>query len=93
MKNKKFQLAALGTLLAAVIAVGAWLVLRTPGESAPETLETPPASSGDVQRPTESQPLDISDIKPSTYRPVRQMEDRPLIFPPMTRHCLKNRND
>ena len=37
MKNKKFQLAALGTLLAAVIAVGAWLVLRTPGESAPDT--------------------------------------------------------
>lgn len=78
MKNKKFQLAALGTLLAAVIAVGAWLVLRTPGESAPETLETPPASSGDVQRPTESQPLDISDIKPSTYRPVRQAEEDSL---------------
>lgn len=93
MKNKKFQLAALGTVLAAVVAVGAWLVLRTPGESVPENLETPPASSGDVQRPTESQPLDISGFKPSTYRPVRQMEDRPLIFPPMTRHCLKNRND
>lgn len=78
MKNKKFQLAALGTLLAAVIAVGAWLVLRTPGESAPETLEPPLASSGDVQRPTESQPLDISDFKPSIYRPVRQAEEDSL---------------
>ena len=78
MKNKKFQLAALGTLLAAVVAVGAWLVLRTPGESAPETLETPPANSGDVQRPTESQPIDISGFKPSIYRPVRQVEEDSL---------------
>ncbi|MDE7004160.1 MAG: hypothetical protein K2P08_06975 [Oscillospiraceae bacterium] len=75
MKSKKAQLIVLGTLLAAVIAVGAWLVLRTPGESAPET---PPASSGDVQMPTESQPLDISDIKPSAYRPVRQVEEDSL---------------
>ena len=45
MKNKKFQLAALGTLLAAVIAVGAWLVLRTPGESAPDTLRQTAAVS------------------------------------------------
>ncbi len=78
MKNKKFQLAALGTLLAAVVAVGAWLVLRTPGESAPETLETPPANSGDVQMPTESQPIDISGFKPSIYRPVRQAEEDSL---------------
>lgn len=82
MKNKKFQLAALGTLLAAVIAVGAWLVLRTPGESAPDT---PPADSGGVQTPVEFQPFDISSFQLTAYRPVRQAEDRPLISPPMTR--------
>ncbi|MCI8916532.1 MAG: hypothetical protein HFF26_07690, partial [Oscillospiraceae bacterium] len=78
MKSKKFQLAALGTLLAAVIAVGAWLVLRTPGEGTPETLETPPADSGGVQTPVELQPFDISDFNPSIYRPVRQAEEDSL---------------
>lgn len=82
MKSKKFQLAALGTLLAAVIAVGAWLVLRTPGESTPDT---PPADSGGVQTPVEFQPFDISSFQLTAYRPVRQAEDRPLISPPMTR--------
>ena len=75
MKSKKFQLAALGTLLAAVIAVGAWLVLRTPGESTPDT---PPADSGGVQTPVELQPFDISDFNPSIYRPVRQAEEDSL---------------
>ena len=78
MKSKKVQLIVLGTLLAAVIAVGAWLVLRTPEERAPETLETPPANSGDVQRPTESQPIDISGFMPSVYRPVQQAEEDSL---------------
>ncbi|MDE6840520.1 MAG: ABC transporter substrate-binding protein [Oscillospiraceae bacterium] len=82
MKNKKFQLAALGTLLAAVIAVGAWLVLRTPGESTPDT---PPADSGGVQTPVEFQPFDISSFQLTAYRLVRQAEDRPLISPPMAR--------
>ena len=82
MKNKTFQLAALGTLLAAVIAVGAWLVLRTPGESAPDT---PPADSGGVQTPVEFQPFDISSFQLTAYRLVRQAEDRPLISPPMAR--------
>lgn len=75
MKNKKLQLAALGTLLAAVIAAGAWLVLRTPGERAPDV---PPAGSGGVQTSTETQSFDISAFKPSTYRPVRQAAEDSL---------------
>lgn len=75
MKSKKVQLAALGTLLAAVIAVGAWLVLRTPEERTPDT---PPIDSGGVQTPVEFQPFDISGFKPSIYRPVRQAEEDSL---------------
>ena len=63
MKNKKVQLTVLGVLLAAVVAVGAWLVLCTPGESAPDV---PPASSGGVQTSAEPQNFDISGFKPST---------------------------
>lgn len=75
MKSKKVQLAALGTLLAAVIAAGAWLVLRTPGERTPDT---PPADSGGVQTSVEFRPFDISGFKPSIYRPVRQAEEDSL---------------
>lgn len=75
MKSKKVQLAALGTLLAAVIAVGAWLVLRTPEERTPDT---PPADSGGVQTSVEFQPFDISGFMPSIYRPVRQAEEDSL---------------
>ena len=69
MKNKKLQLAALGTLLVLVIAAGAWLVLRAPGESAPDV---PPAGSGGIHTSMEFQPFDISGFMPSAYRPVRQ---------------------
>lgn len=82
MKSKKVQLIILGTLLAAVIAAGAWLVLRTPEES---TSDPPPIDSGGVQTPVEFQPFDISSFQLTAYRLVRQAEDRPLISPPMTR--------
>lgn len=75
MKRKKVQLFALGTLLALVIAVGAWLVLCTPGESAPDV---PPASSGGVQTSAEPQNFDISGFKPSTYRPIQQTVENSL---------------
>lgn len=78
MKNKKAQLIALGILLAAVIAVGTWLVLRTPGESALDAPDTPPANSGNVQASVEFRPFDISGFKPSIYRPVRQAEEDSL---------------
>lgn len=75
MKSKKAQLIVLGTLLAAVIAVGTWLVLRAPGESTPEN---PPADSGDVQTSVEFRPFDVSNFQLTTYRPVRQAaEDLP----------------
>lgn len=89
MKNKKVQLTVLGVLLAAVVAVGAWLVLCTPGESAPDV---PPASSGGIQTPVEFQPFDISGFKPAVYRPVRQVEDRPLVTPPMMVNPLMGSN-
>lgn len=75
MKNKKVQLTVLGVLLAAVVAVGAWLVLCTPGESAPDV---PPASSGGVQTSAEPQNFDISGFKPSTYRPIQQTVENSL---------------
>ena len=88
MKSKKIQLAALGILLAAVIAVGAWLVLRTPGEdtpavsntsSTPTTSATPSSDSGGVHTNTMSQPFDISSFQTSIYRPVRQASDDPSL--------------
>ncbi len=72
MKNKKLQLAALGTLLVLVIAAGAWLGPRAPGESAPDV---PPAGSGGIHTSMEFQPFDISGFMPSAYRPVRQAEE------------------
>ena len=81
MKSKKVQLIALGTLLALVIAAGAWLVLRTPGESTLDPSvppETPPANSDGVQTSAEPQNIDISSFQLTTYRPVRQATEDSL---------------
>jgi len=85
MKNKKVRVGILSAVLAAVIAVGGWLVLRAPGQKMPDE---PPADSGGTHTAAEFQPFDISGFKPSTYRPVRQEREDPLQFPPFSPYPL-----
>ena len=87
MKHQKVQIAMLACVLAAVIALGGWLVFHTPEEKTPD--EPPASSGGAAQVPTGSQPFDMFRFKPSVYRPVRQ-ETEDLQHPPMAHDLLNN---
>lgn len=85
MKSKKVQLVILRALLAVVIAVGGWLILRTPGQKTPDV---PPSSSTGTLAAVDVQPFDISGFQPSTYRPLRHGTENPLQSPPLGTYFL-----
>lgn len=87
MKKQKVQIAILACVLAAVIALGRWLVLRAPEEKTPD--EPPANSGGTAQISTGSRPFDMFRFKPSVYRSVRQ-ETEDLQHPPMAHYLLNN---